>query len=262
VVVVLHNTRHLLDVGGDVRSRAVAALGGAARVLVHTLADLVLLKGLGLLGNVTLLPHGAPVRAEAPPPRSLRATDAPVIGCYGFFLPGKGIGTLIEAMARLRGRWPNACLRLVNADYGTTESAAEIAACRDLAERLGVPVEWHTDFLPHPRSLALLGGCDVVALPYQGSKEASSAALRGALSAGTTVAVTPLPLFDEAADAVFRFGGADAERLATGLARLLEDVALRGGVRPAAWLEDRSWAAIGSRLGGMLRGLAAEAEGF
>ncbi len=259
VVVALHNTRHLLDIGPAERARAVVALGGAARVLVHTLADLNALKGLGLVANVTLLPHGAMPAAVAPPARRLLATDTPIIGCYGFFLPGKGVGPLIEAMAILRRRWPNARLRLVNAAYGTPESTNEIAACRDLAASLDVPVEWHTDFLPHRQSLELLGGCDVVALPYQASKEASSAALRGALGAGTTVAVTPLPLFDEADDAVFRFAGPAVDQLAVGLAELLEDAALRDTFRrnASSWLADRNWTALGARLGGLLRGLAA-----
>ena len=259
VVVALHNTRHLLDIGSAERARAVIALHAAARVLVHTLADLDLLKGLGLVGNVMLLPHGAMLPVAAPLPRRLTVTDTPVIGCYGFFLPGKGIGALIEAMAMLRRRWPNARLRLVNAAYGTPESADEIATCRTLAASLGVPIEWHTDFLPHPRSLDLLGECDVVALPYQASQEASSAALRGALGAGTAVAVTPLPLFDEAEDAVFRFAGLTADQLAVGLAGLLDNVRRREDLRRTAssWLADRNWNDLGSRLGGLLRGLAA-----
>jgi FkbM family methyltransferase len=258
VAVTLHNTRHLEEIGAEERARTLAALGGAARVLVHTVADLNLLKSLGLVYNVTLLPHGAPAPAAAA--RTPSRPDAPLLGSYGFFLPGKGIGTLIEVMARLRRSRPGARLRLVNAEYDTDESAAEIAACRAAAERLGVPVEWRTEFMPHARSLELLGECDVVALSYAASKEASSAALRTALAAGAVVATTPLPLFDEAGDAVFRFSGTCADAIAQGLEALLDDEELRARTRTAAdaWLADRAWPVVGRRLAGMLTGLAAD----
>jgi len=258
VVVTLHNTRHLMDIEAEERRRALAALAGIARVIVHTVADLNFLKELGLADNTTMLPHGAPPRATARPPRPLARSEAARIGCYGFFLPRKGIDRLIEAVALLRRDWPSLCLRLVNAEYGIPESAAEIAACRALAERHGVPVEWHTEFLDNEESLALLMECDIVALPYQASNEGSSAALRTALSAGGVVAVTPLPLFEEAGDAVVRFGGLDPASLAAGLGRLLEDADLRARTRQAAaeWLGARGWPGIAARLRGMLTGLA------
>ena len=257
VVVTLHNTRNLMDTPAGERATALAALAGIARVIVHTIADINFLKGLGLVANVTLLPHGASPRAPAPPPRLLTREDEAVIGCYGFFLPGKGIDTLIRAVAILRRQWPRARLQLVDADYGTPESAAEIAVCRALATELDVPVTWHTDFLPTARSLALLQECDIVALPYQPSKEASSAALRTSLSAGGVVAVTEIPIFEEAADAVFRFSGADPDSISQGLSELLGDNELRNRTQRAAsrWLADRNWGDTAARLLGMLTGL-------
>jgi glycosyltransferase involved in cell wall biosynthesis len=256
-----------MDIEAEERQRARTALAGIARVLVHTIADLDFLKKLGLAENVTLLPHGAPPpRADAREPRLLARSDAAIIGCYGFFLPRKGIDQLIQAVALLRQDWPALRLRLVNAEYGIPESAAEIAACRALAARHGVPVEWHTDFLTDEASLALLASCDIVALPYQVSNEASSAALRTALGAGGVVAVTPLPLFDEAGDAVVRFGGHDPASLAAGLGPrgaavghpLLDDVEQRRHTQRAAalWLSERGWPSIAARLRGMLTGLA------
>ena len=253
-VITLHNTGDLENLSAERRARVVAAFGGIARVLVHTPADVRRLQSFGLADNVTLLPHGAtPVIAGR-----RRSLQTPTIGCYGFFLPGKGIQALIEAVAMLRERWPTVALRLVNADYGTPESAAEIASCRALAESLGVTAEWHTDFLENARSLELLGECQIVALPYQTSKEASSAALRTALSAGTAVAVTPLPLFEEAGDSVFTLPGTEPAEIAAGLHELLSSDGLRQRVEQAAatWLLQRNWPEVGARLGGMLRGLA------
>ena len=134
-IVTLHNTLHLLDIDAAERTACVAALGTAARILVHTIADLIRLEALRL--TPTLMPHGAP--APAPPriARPLPPDAAPVIGCYGFFLPGKGIPALIEAVATLRDRWPGIVLRLVNAEFDAHHSTAEIETCHTLAATLG-----------------------------------------------------------------------------------------------------------------------------
>ncbi len=264
VVVTLHTTRHLLHAPAKERRDAVAALAGIARVLVHTVADLNLLKQLGLFANVTLLPHGTQPSGRPQAARPLTADSTPIIGCYGFFLQGKGIPQLIDAMTAIRAQFPNAQLRLVNADYGSPESAAEIGACLRAVERAGLVgvVEFHTGFLTNSDSLELLAECDVVVLPYQGSRESSSAALRTALGAGVPVAVTPLPLFDEAGDAVARLPGLDSAALAEGLIALLADAQRRMQVQVAAqhWLRDRDCRKVASRLQGMLLGLAVSPE--
>ncbi len=263
VLVELHNTRHLLDIAEHERRAALDALAGVNRVLVHTAADMNRLKLLGLVGNVALLPHGAPAPLPAREPRALtRGTDAPLIGSHGFFLPRKGLPQLIEALALLRRRWPGARLRLVNARYDGPESDGEIALCRKVVAKAGLQdaVEFITDFLPAERSLALLAECDAVALPYQSSLEAASGAVRMALASGAPVVVTPLPLFDEAKEAVIRLDRKDPEAIAQSLDALLADRERRGGAAESArrWLEERNWERTGQRFAGMLRGLVAE----
>ncbi len=76
VVAVLHNTRDLLRAGEADRLAAVAALGKISRVLVHTVADLKLLKGLGLTANVTMLLHGIEVPLPPSPARGTRPIRA------------------------------------------------------------------------------------------------------------------------------------------------------------------------------------------
>ena len=264
VVVALHNTRHLLEIDRAERADAVAALGGAARIVVHTVADLNLLKGLGLTGNAVLVPQGAPAAiadgvADAEGgavPRPLQREDVVLIGCYGFLLPGKGVPELIRALTLLRRAWPGARLRLVNAVYPGAE--AELAACQNAAAGLEDAVAFETGFLPQPRSMDLLRECDLIVLPYQASLESSSAALRTALGAGVPVCVTPLPLFDEAGDSVLRLPGVTPDALAEGIAAALSDADARAAVVRAArrWVQDRGWDRIGQRFAGMLRGLA------
>ena len=260
-VVTLHNTSHLLDIAASECAVTVRALGRACRLLVHTLADVERLDGLGLAHVTTLLPHPAPAVVSATV-RPLPRYAAPVIGCTGFFLPDKGIAELIVAAARLRAAWPGIQLRLVNAEYDDALSTNEIARCRELAAAEGLAVEWHTEFVSLAQQQRLLTGCDLLVLPYQRSKESSSAALRSAVATGIAVAVTPLPLFDEAEGAVFKLPGTGAEMIAAGMARLLEDVAAREALVAAArdWAAPRALSAVARRLHGMMLGLAAQAR--
>ena len=260
-VVTLHNTLHLLDIAEINRAATVRALGRTARVLVHTLADVERLDALGLSAVTTLLPHPAPAPASALI-RALPEDAAPVIGCTGFFLPGKGIDVLIAATARLRKRWPGVRLRLVNAEYDDPLSAAEIARCRQLAREEKLAVEWHTDFVPATEQLEKLRGCDLIVMPYQHSKEAASGAVRAALATGIPVAVTPLPLFDEVAGAVFRLPGTEAAPMELGIASVLRNVERRTALAGSAreWLAARSFPSTARRLHGVLQGLAAQAR--
>ncbi len=260
-LVTLHNTTQLLDIPEADRATAVRALRRAGRVVVHTVADVQRLDALGLSAVTTLLPHPAPAPATASI-RPLPPDAAPVIGCTGFFLADKGIPVLIAATARLRSRWPGIRLRLVNAEYDDPSSAEEIALCRKLAAAEGLAVEWHTGFVTLDEQQDLLRGCDLIALPYQRSKEASSASLRSALATGIPVAVTPLPLFDEAAGAVFRLPGLEAAPVELGLASLLGNADRRAALAVAArdWMAARAMPDVARRLHGMLLGLAAQAR--
>ena len=264
-VVVLHNAQNLIEIDETDRAAATAALACASRVLVHRLADLDFLRRFGVLANVVVFPHGAPPQAETPAPRILNAvvrTASPVIGCFGFFLPGKGIPRLIAAVAKLRQAWPHLRVRLVNAEYPLSVSTEEIARCRVLARELGIEgcIEWHTAFLPTDDALELLGGCDLLILPYDETLESASGAVRIALASGVPVAVTPVAIFEDAGPAVHRFSGMDIAGIVTELDALLCDTAGRQRLKAAAsaWLEARSWPSLGRRLRGMVLGLRAE----
>jgi glycosyltransferase involved in cell wall biosynthesis len=133
-----------------------------------------------------------------------------------------------------------------------------------MAAALGIAdsVAFETGFLPNHMSFERLSECDVVALAHRPSREASSAALRGAMAAGMPVAVTPVALFDEAEDAVFRFGGVEAEAIARGLDRLLTDAVLRARLQTAAqnWMKARRWESVARQVGGMAAGLVRTAR--
>ena len=230
-------------------------------MVVHTIADVNRLSRLGLRDNVTLIPQGVQsISCTRPPSRDVLPQSPALIGCYGFFLPEKGILQLIEALAIVRRSYPNARLRLVNALYPLTISAIDLAAAKRLASALDLTdsIEFETDYIEESRSTALLAECDVIALPYQRSMEGSSAALRSAMMAQVPIGVTPLPLFDEADSAVFRFAGTDPAALAQGIVSLLADRGLRDGLvdRAEIWRERRNWSAVARRWTGLLLGLA------
>ena len=260
VLVTLHTTLHLLDLPVPDRSAVIDALRHAARVIVHTVADVNSLHGLDLIENVVMIPQGIPVTPNtSPPARQLAATDAPTIGCYGFLLPPKGLQRLIASLPLLRGNWPNVRLRLVNALHPASESAAELAACQSLADRLGVSssIEWFTDFFPHEQSMSLLSGCDLVVLPYVQTNESSSAALRSCLASGAPVAVSSIPIFDEAEDAICRIDAEKPAALAASVAALLFDQGKRQELQDAAkrWITPRSWEAVARQVHGLAVGL-------
>ena len=260
IVVTLHATLHLLDLPKPDRSAVLEALSGVARVVVHTVTDVNLLHDVGLFKNVVMIPQGVPASADVPAQaRIIGDNDEPIVGCFGFLLPPKGLRGLIAALPALQETWPKTRLRMVNALHDAAESGKELEACKSLAEHLGVTasIDWITDFLLHEQSMALLQACDLVVLPYLQTQESSSAALRSCLSSGAAVAVTPIPIFDEAEDAVFRFGASDPCAIAEGVARLLTDVEARKNLQAAAkkWSEQRSWDKIARQMHGMMTGL-------
>ena len=193
------------------------------------------------------------------PERTFIERDTVTIGSCGFLLPGKGIPALVRAAGLLKPRWPKLKLLLMNADYGSDGSRDEAVRARAAARDAGMEnaVELVSEFLPIDESRWRLSTCDVIVLPYEPSKEASSAALRMALSAGPVVAVTPIGLFDEAGDAVWRLPGCDPAAIAQGLEEILLDQDGRSVVREAAkaWMRTRNWQQIANRTFGMLHGI-------
>jgi len=265
VILVLHNVQEFLPSDHPGHAALVAALGIAARVLVHTVADLNILKSRGLVGNVAVFPHGVQLSTFKPrPPQTLTRESRPIIGTYGFMLPHKGFALLIQAFVQLRNEWPNARLRMVTAEYPISFSAETLADCRDLARSLGVDhaIEWHTDYLPADTSLALLNACDIVVLPYRETPESSSAAVRTALTSGPPVMVTPVAIFQDVGNAVLRLHGSDVSSIVHGVNWMLHNESARADVQrqSALWQQANDWTILSGRLHDMAIALSAEAE--
>ncbi|WP_186209424.1 glycosyltransferase [Burkholderia gladioli] len=267
IVVTFHSTK---DVDTPEYRASLSEIAGtlrlADRLLVHGINDLNRLRVLGLADNTALFPHGVHARASSDRLASRAAlnipADAPVIATYGFLLPHKGLEEVIEGFALLSSDLSQARLLMVNALYPVADSAALAERCRKRIEALGLGdrVQLITDFLPDRESFAYLDAADLIVFAYQDTGESASGAVRYGLAANRPVVCTPIPIFDDLGELVHRFAGTDAHSIAVGLAELLADPALLSGKASAqaSWIHARSWDEMSARLGGMVRGLAAE----
>jgi glycosyltransferase involved in cell wall biosynthesis len=211
------------------RPDVVGMLHEIDRVLVHTPEARDRLRRIGVDANVTILPLGGPAPglpvSAASVREGLALRSAPIVGTYGFLRPHKGLLELVEAVSRLKRRFPRIFLLAVTALHSSSESSEYHRRCRnaiarhDLTEHCGVI----TDFLPPGESLTALQACDVIALPYQRTVDSSSGAVRLALAAGRPVLTTTAPIFADVADCVFQVSRSTPRALARGLRMLLED---------------------------------------
>jgi glycosyltransferase involved in cell wall biosynthesis len=238
------------------------------RILVHAPGDLNRLKALGLIDNVAIFPHGIQdytslVSANSHYPKAAQNVGF-TIASYGFFLPHKGLLELIEAVALLRKAGQNVRLQMVNAEYPSPESTAEIQKAKKKISGLDLSeyVRMTTDFLSDDESLSLLAAADLIVFPHQNTVESSSAAVRYGLATGRPVAVTPLPIFDDVVSAVYTLPGMTPDQIAQGIRQLLPELAIgtervRKKITDAArWREAHRYSRLGQRLYGMLQALA------
>ncbi|MDR6180810.1 glycosyltransferase involved in cell wall biosynthesis [Pseudomonas sp. SORGH_AS 211] len=262
-LVTFHSTADL-DRPGDHRSlrQLRLALRQSSRLLVHSSHDLNRLKDFGLADNLMLFPHGV-----MPPPRALELPDEAqalagrrIVASYGFLLPPKGILQLIEAFAEVAAADDDLYLLLVNAQYPVPESAALAEECRQRIMALGLEgrAQLIDRFLDDRESLAWLSLAEVVVFPYQHTQESSSAAVRWGLLAGKPVLCTPLDIFEDVDEAVYRLPGTDAQAIAAGLR---EHLAAGRPSRQGEWLRSHAWPAISTRIDGLFRALAQQAVG-
>lgn len=233
------------------------------RIVVHGIDDLNRLKSYGLVHNVMLFPQGVlptPARSLAAAKQAQGLQGRTVIAAYGFLLPHKGVSTLIEAFARLAATDKSLHLLLVTALYPVEQSVSEEKSCRALVNKLSLKnrIGFHTDFLSDADSLAYLQAADLIVYPYQATKESSSAAVRMGLAAGRPVAVTPLTIFEDVADAVHTLPGTDAGAIADGISRILgnPDAIRAKNLEMQQWVASRQWPQLSVRLLGLIDGLA------
>jgi glycosyltransferase involved in cell wall biosynthesis len=114
------------------------------------------------------------------------------------------------------------------------------------------------DFLPEAESLEWLCMADLQVFPYQHTEESASGAVRMGLASGRPVAVTPLPVFDDLGDAVWRLPGTDVDAMTSGLRAWLTQPLQRHATQESARhaLAARAWPILSRRFLDLVHGLA------
>lgn len=262
VVVTPHSTTDPAHVPHKKLIKLVPALTRCHRVLVHSPNDMNRLKTIGLVDNVILFPHGIldfePPRTIAPQP------EKPfVLASYGFFLPHKGLLELIDAVALIRRKGMDVELRLINAEYPIPESKQLIEQATRFINSMGLSdyVTISSEYLEDQHSLTRLAEADLIVFPYQTTSESASGAVRYGFASGKPVAVTPLSIFDDLGEAVFRLPGTSPEQIASGLEYLIGELKSNSEyVRRTKefaenFRESCRYSVVGSRLRNMLLAL-------
>jgi len=268
--VMLHRTRHLENYHSLFSHRKLTrALQTCDRIFVHGLDDVNRLRECGLTENVVLLTHGV---IERPPmdmdaARSLLGLSdfSPVIGTFGFLLPGKGLTELIHGFALMLRAHPSAYLLMLNADYPTPESQQQREHCLALVRLLEIEghVRLINEFLDIEETLLLLSACDAIVFPYRQSEESASGAVRLGLATGRPVLTTPLPIFSDLSEIVYQLPGTASWEIADGVLSLLDDEDRKSEIvwRQRDWVAANSWAAQAARISNIIRGCVEEARG-
>lgn len=225
IIVMLHATvdpAHALD---RRLSRLSPAFLKCDRLLVHGPEDMNRLKNLGLVGNVSLFPHGiltSPIPISTPQ----RSNDVFKIASYGFFLPHKGLLELIEATKHLRSTGMTIHLDMVNAEYPVAESRDIIEQAKAYIRQEGLEdvISLCTDYLSDEDCLRRLAEADLIIFAYQETGESSSAAVRYGIASGRPVAVTPLAIFNDVMPAVYSLPGVTPEKIAEGIKAISKSI--------------------------------------
>ncbi len=261
--VTFHRTRDLQNHDRPVsQQRMTQAFQSCTRIFVHSLDDVNRLREWGVTQNVVLLAHGVIDRAPLNPDgvRGLLGLSGftPVIGTFGFMLPGKGLTELIHSFALILRAYPTAYLLMVNADYPLPESHEERKRCLALVRLLEIEdrVRLTSEFLDIEETLFLLSACDVIVYPYQRSEESASGAVRLGLAAGRPVLTTPLPTFSDVSEIVHQLRGTEPTEIADGIISLLQDEDRKADIlqRQRDWVRANGWASQAARISNIILG--------
>ena len=229
------------------------------RILVHTPNDLNRLKSHNLVDNVALFPHGIIDWKK----EKRNEDNTFTLATYGFFLPHKGLLEMIEAFKLLFEKGLKLKLKMINAEYPVPQSSELIQQVKEQINIFGLSqhIDVITDFLSDDECLTHLGSSDLIVLPYQETGESSSATVRYGLASHTPVAVTPLSIFDDVGDAVFKLPGTTANDIADGLEKIITEIqsnskfATSTQEKSQRWVEAHHYANISQRLFQMIEAL-------
>lgn len=237
----------------QVRSRALAASASllrpameriTARIAVSELARDTLVQHTG--GEPVVIPNGVTVEAFASARARLEwaGPDGTVVFVGRLDEPRKGFALLAEAFSALAGSRPGLRLLVVGGGDVAASRALLAPAAREQARFLGPASD--------EDRAAALATADVYVAPNTGG-ESFGIVLVEAMAAGAAVLASDLPAFARVLDggrSGLLVGSGDASALAGGLARLLEDTALREALvaRGRHRARQYDWSVVATRI--------------
>jgi len=248
IFITLHNTRDRSLVFPSKRiEKAVSGLQTCSKVMVHSNADVENLKKLGIVENVVMIPHGI-----YPPPKdgveSLEVKGR-VMATFGFLLPHKGQIELVEAFARLPG-WDQLLLLCATREgTGKTENKINSIIKQNQLES---KVRLVTDFLDDDVAISTLSKCELLVFPYQKTNESASGAVRMGVAAGTPIAVSPIPIFDDIIGSI-KMRGTSVEDIVASISAITDEqmVNSRNGIVDLR--DSLQWETIASKIQSLLK---------
>jgi glycosyltransferase involved in cell wall biosynthesis len=207
----------------------VPGLQRCGRVIVHAAKDVSKLAEMGV-DNVLLMPHGVAVRTNHAR-RGMR-DGLPVLSSFGFCFPNKGLVELVQAVGILRDRGVDVKLKMLNALHKDPSSAATMDKIKSTIIELGLSnaIEVIPEYLDFDTIDNIVAETDLFVNSYQETGESASGAVRIGLRLGLPTVVTPLPIFDDLGEAVFRMPGTSPADMAEGILSALQTVK-EGGIK-------------------------------
>ena len=147
-------------------------------------------------GKVCVIPHGAADNRVAA--SSTPNTGLPRVLTWGLLGPGKGIEHAIDSMALLRDRGLHVDYQVAGQTHPRVlqrDGEAYRRALQARAQVRGVQdrVRFDGRFFPADALSRLIGGADVVLLPYDSPEQVTSGVLIEAVTAGKPVVSTAFP---------------------------------------------------------------------
>ena len=256
VILMMHATTDPVHTPHKKLSMLVPSMRTCSRLLVHTIDDLNRMKSLGLIHNVSLFPHGVLDWKSS----FAKQNSIFTLATYGFFLPHKGLPEMITMVKLLLNKGIQVKLKMVNAQYPVPESEEMIRQAAEQIKKEGLSehIEMITDFLPDEDSLKHLTMSDLIVFPYQETGESSSASVRYGLATGVPVAVTPLKIFSDVGNAVYRLSGIAPEAMAESIGHMITEIknnseaAQKKRSDAERWCEAHQYSSLGKRLNNML----------
>jgi glycosyltransferase involved in cell wall biosynthesis len=195
--------------------------------------------------KITVIPHGIPDRPfmpTGPMKRKLGWGDRKVILTFGLLSPGKGIETMIEAMANVVRHHPDALYVVLGATHPHTLAAhgeAYREGLKAMGDALGVADNlcWIDGFCETETLLDYLSAADIYVTPYLNPAQVTSGTLAYAVGLGKPIVSTPYiharELLGDGLGRLVDFG--DSAGFAHAIIDLLDDELGQAQVRKRAY---------------------------